>query len=279
MPSYVASTRRGPRLGGGQGNNRYRQARRPERPKMQWDTIGRWFRLGVYAFVGISFFMAVSLGLLAAYRFMTRSAHFGLDQIEVQGATYMKYEDVLQAAGLSLGQNAFGLNMQKIERELRDLPWVAGVSLKRDLPDRLVVTVEEREPRYWRKQGEELFFADEQGEFIAPLESATFKTLPMLYLEEGGQESMGVLEAFGARARALHSPFDPRQAAWIRLQKAGVVELYFDTRNLKVSLDSRDWEFNLECLRQTWGDLQRRGETGSVRAMSAHGAKVWVTRS
>lgn len=282
MPGHVATARRPSRLGLAQGGNRYRQSRKgnkPARPAFQWGKFGRWFTIGVYVFVGISFFLAVSLGLLAAYRWMTRSNSFGLEQIQVQGNAYLKYEDVLNAAGLELGQNAFGLNMKQIERNLRGLPWVKGVTLKRELPDTLSITLVEREPRYWRQQGEKLFFADKDGEIIAPVETGHFKALPVLHLEEGAQDALEVLQAFGTRARALHSPFDPRQAAWIRVKNDGDIELYFESRDLLVSLDSREWELNLDCLRRAWADLVRRGEHNSVHAMAAYGAKVWITRS
>jgi len=46
-----------------------------------------------------------------------------------------------------------------------------------------------------------------------------------------------------------------------------------------VALDARNWELNLDCLRRAWTDLVRRGEHGSVRELTAEGAKVWVGKA
>lgn len=279
MPQ-VASANRPSRLNLAAGNNRYRQKKsKPKQVTVSWIKFGRLFTVGLYTTLAISFFLAASLGLLAAYRWMTHWDYFALQQIEVRGARFQSQEQVLAAAGVALGDNILQLNMQETEELLRNNPWVRGVALKRELPHSLSIVIEEREPRFWKLHGEALYFADADGRAIAPVGTEAFRALPMLYLDEGMESLLPVFHAFSTRAKALHSGFNPSHAAWVRVKSDMSIELYMESRDLLVTLDTRNWELNLDCLRQTWNDLVRRGEHESVRALSAHGAKVWVTRS
>lgn len=277
MPLHSVSLHRGSRFSASAGNNRYRK-KSSKTVCMPWNKVGRCFSFGLYTVLGIGFFLACSLGLLAAYRWMTQSEYFQLQQVEVQGANFLRYDDVLAAAGVDVGQNLLDLRMGELEDRLADNPWVAGVTLKRELPDRLLITIREREPKFWIQKGEQLFFADAQGQVIAPLGTNMFKALPMLQLDEGAADQLEIFHKFSTRARALHAAFDPRQAAWVHVGRDRSIELYIESRDLTVSLDAGDWELNLHCLRRAWSDLVRRGEHDQVRALSAHGAKVWVTK-
>lgn len=279
MPSHSVSLNRGNRFSASSGGNRYRKSRSASKsPRLNWGKLSRCFSVGLVTVVCISFFMACSLGLLAAYRWMTRSDFFELQKVQVQGISFLNYDDVLAAAGVELGQNTLDIRMQQLEERLRANPWVASVALKRDLPGTLVITVEEREPRFWVQQGEQLFFADATGKLIAPVKSSAFKALPMLHLEEGAEGLLEVFHKFSTRARALHAAFDPRHAAWVQVGRDQSIELYIESRDLRVRLDTRNWELNLDSLRRAWSDLVSRGEHDQVRAMSAHGSKVWVTK-
>jgi len=277
MPLHSVTLQRGSRFSASSGGNRYRRNQKRS-VCLPWNKVGRCFSVGVYTFVGISFFMACSLGLLAAYRWMTQSELFMLQNVQVHGVSFLDYDDVVAAAGLQAGQNTLDIRMQELEARLRANPWVQSVTLKRSLPDTLVITVQEREPRFWVQQGEKLYFADAAGEVIAPVASSAFKALPLLRLEEGAGEQLEVFHKFSTRARALHAAFDPRQAAWVHVGRDQSIELYIESRDLLVTLDARNWELNLDCLRRAWKDLVQRKEHDSVRAMSAHGAKVWVTK-
>ena len=276
MPSRLTGTQRGTRFSMAGSGNRYRQQRKSV--SLPWNKLGRYLRIGVYVFLGASFFLVCSLGLLASYRWMTQSDYFALRHVDVSGINYIKYDEVLRTADLSTASNTLALRMKDVEQALHELPWVESVALKRELPDTLRIDVRERIPYFWVQKGEQLFFADRDGEVIAPVSRDTFKALPLLYCEDGAMEMMDVFRKFSTRARALHAAFDPAQAAWVRFKKDHTLELYIESRDLCVSLDARHWELNLDYLRRVWTDLVQRGEHEQVRAMSAHGAKVWVTK-
>ncbi|HTE50243.1 MAG TPA: FtsQ-type POTRA domain-containing protein [Kofleriaceae bacterium] len=94
---------------------------------------------------------AITLGVIAlaaaaiflGYRWLTGSSRFALAGVEVRGVHQLAEADVALAVRPSLGENLFRLPLDAIERRLRAEPWVADVSVRRRLPDQLVVDIDE----------------------------------------------------------------------------------------------------------------------------------------
>jgi cell division septal protein FtsQ len=102
-------------------------------------------RLAPYALVTV---MTASLPYFGykAYMEMMTSPHLALAEIEVRGATRLRRDVVIAASGLDAGDNVLTIDEGKVEEQLRWLPWVRTVDVERDLPDRVIVHVEERVP-------------------------------------------------------------------------------------------------------------------------------------
>ena len=79
-------------------------------------------------------------------RHMRTSEAFATRFIDVVGNDRLAAEEVLRAAGLSLGKNIFEVSPEDAERRLREHRWVAEVKVQRRLPDSYTVEVTEREP-------------------------------------------------------------------------------------------------------------------------------------
>lgn len=89
--------------------------------------------------------MFVAAGRLLENHVRTAEA-FETHVIEVDGNERMASEDVLLAAGLSLGQNIFDVSPEEAEQRLRDEPWIADAEVERRLPDTYRISLSEREP-------------------------------------------------------------------------------------------------------------------------------------
>ncbi len=266
-------------MSGRTGGNRYSRPKAPRRGvNVSLRGLGSIVKYSILILCSFAFFTVVSMGLFAGYRWMTSADMFKLEEIEVRGSRYMSYNDVLEASGLHVGLNALGVKMRDVEQGLQNNPWVMAATVKRELPHKISISLQERQPCFWRRQGDDLFFADTAGQIIAPLKAESFKGLPMLEMEEGAEDLLPVYLSMRARARSMGLPFDMERAAWVKLRSDMSIEMFFDSREMLVVLDSKDWERNLDCLRRSWTDLVRRGEHGDVLSMTAHGAKVWVAR-
>lgn len=229
--------------------------------------------------LAVVFFLAVSFGLLVGYRYMTQHEYFALKKLEVSGNKRLANVEVLSAAGVALGQNTLELNMRDVETGLLANPWVERALVKRVLPSTFRITIFERMPRYWRRKGEQLYYTDAQGRTIAPVTAHQFSSMPLLL----GQESEGVEGKLFERLPQLTVslskrplPFAVEQASWIRTTQAGEIELHFDEAGITLGLGTNDLDGNIRRLSLVYQDLTRRGELERVKALRAHGRRVWV---
>lgn len=221
-----------------------------------------------------------SLGaaLIYGYRFVTTTPALGLTEITVSGNMRLAYGQVLEIAGLRLGQNSLGVNVSRVEASLSRNPWVEFVTVRRELPDKLFITMVERQPSFWVRQDGALYFADAKGAPITQLSPGDSASLPLLEIAPELADQHKVLEAMVARMNQQNLPFALGQMAWVKFTDSGQVELYLDALRIRVRAEVSDWETHFSRIETVWRDLKLRGETGQVAAIEASGGKVWVEK-
>ena len=85
--------------------------------------------------------LVLGVGAYAA----TKSSFFSIKDIEVIGTGIRVSEtEVLQAAGIKEDSSMVGLNVEEIDERVTAIPWVAQVDVKRNWPDSVRITLEER---------------------------------------------------------------------------------------------------------------------------------------
>jgi len=217
-------------------------------------------------------------GLIFGYRYVTTTPALGLTEITVSGNMRLAYGQVLEIAGLRLGQNSLGVNVSRVEAALSRNPWVEFVTVRRELPDKLFITMVERQPSFWVRQDGALFFADAKGATITQLAPGDSASLPLLEIAPELADQQQVLEAMVARMNKQDLPFALGQMAWVKFTDSGQVELYLDALRIRVRAEVSDWETHFSRIETVWRDLKLRGETGQVAAIEASGGKVWVEK-
>jgi cell division protein FtsQ len=241
--------------------------------------LGSALAWGLTLLVGLGFFVLLSVGLLAAYRWSTTTGFFAIRGIEVTGNHRLSEGEVLAEAEVAPGQNCLGVKMDELKARLLGNPWVEAVSIRRVLPDSLVIHVTERAPLFWVRREGGLFYADRTGRIIAPVEPGKFVSLPQLVLGEDSDHLLARLSVLMGDLKRADLPFDPEASAWIRLSPQAGVEFYQEQGGgRRVSVGVEEWSRNLARLRAVWEDLARRGELDGIASIRAHGATVWVYR-
>ncbi|BBD08541.1 cell division protein FtsQ/DivIB [Desulfovibrio ferrophilus] len=225
--------------------------------------------------VGLGFVALLSLGLLVSFRWLTTSAYFSLSEIEVTGNRHLSTEELVTLTGTELGVNTLDMRIEDIEGRLVANPWTEQVAVRRVLPGKLSIAVTERIPAYWMRTGKGLFYAEADGSVIDAVASDRFVSLPQLEVGQGGDASLDRLVNLMADFNEAGLPIKAGQAAWVRLH-ADRLELYFEERDLWLSVSEKEWKRNMERLTLVWGDLERRGEAAGTREIRIFGGKVWV---
>jgi cell division protein FtsQ len=112
--------------------------------------------------------VVVSISLWAWYRAQSDS-RFAVKNIEVSGATHTSREALATVTSAFVGVNLFKLDIDRVQAELRALPWVSHIEIEKKLPDTLRIQVTERTPWALVQTAGSLRYADENGATFAPL--------------------------------------------------------------------------------------------------------------
>ena len=237
------------------------------------------FLSGVFLLASAGILVAVGCVFLWLYDVATTSSFFATRHVDVTGNVRLTRDMVLRYAAIREGDNSLAVSIGEVERNLRETPWVESVSVKRFLPDRFVIRVRERMPSFWVRRDGVLYYANERGQAIAPVESENFLSLPTLVLEEG---VASVPEWVSQLMRELQGgalPIEAGSIAEIGVSQVKGVELWLEDRSLCLTLAADDWQGNLKRLAMTLSDLAKRQELRNARAIQAAHGNVWVQLS
>ena len=164
-------------------------------------TPGRWrqrTRVGAAVLTAVAMLVLMGYGLyrggtLAVRRMVFENPRFAIAQIIVDNDGALTPERVAQLAGVRVGLNLFALDLAAVQRNLETIPMVRRVEVRRMLPERLVIRVNERVPAarlqaMGRGAAESELFVDRSGVVMPPMKLAdgtvmqapTARSLPVL---------------------------------------------------------------------------------------------------
>jgi cell division protein FtsQ len=101
--------------------------------------------------------------LIFSYNYILTASWFQLDKAMVKGCSKTTEKDLLSVSGVKPLQNILTLSMEGIARKIKTNPWVEEVSVVRELPNRLIIEIQERKPIALVKRDQALFIMDSQG--------------------------------------------------------------------------------------------------------------------
>jgi cell division septal protein FtsQ len=78
------------------------------------------------------------------YQWAAHSQTFQVAGVDVTGARHLSKDELQNIAGAFTGQNIFKVSLNDAAQRARALPWVRDVRLYRHLPNRISMTVSER---------------------------------------------------------------------------------------------------------------------------------------
>ncbi|AMD89937.1 cell division protein FtsQ/DivIB [Desulfovibrio fairfieldensis] len=218
----------------------------------------------------------VGTASLWLYNKAVTSDFFITRHVDVTGNVRLSREMVLQYGGIKEGDNSLAVSIAKVERNLRQTPWVEEVSVKRLLPDRFVIKLKERMPSFWVHKDGVLYYANERGGIIAPVESKNFLSLPTLRIEPGAEDAAPYLSRLMKDMQSGALPIEAGAIASVTVSPGRGLEIYLEDREMRLSIATDDWSGNLARMSVTLGDLARRHELKNVREVRAVNGNVWV---
>jgi POTRA domain-containing FtsQ-type protein len=125
------------------------------------------------------------------------SPYFLIHEVKVDGGARVSSAWMQENLAPLVGRHVLAVSLESVRRRLSDHPWVASVELRRELPDRIRVSVVERVPVALLAGREGLSFLDGEGNVIAPFDESLARQgssrllvvrypLREKYLQDGG---------------------------------------------------------------------------------------------
>jgi len=225
---------------------------------------------------------SLAAAMIWAYAFILSSPYFRIRETVVRGCKELTEKDVLAVAALPSGANLLAFNLEKTAHAIRRNPWIKEVFVGRELPDRIVIEVRERQPIAVLKQQDGLFLVDKEGLRFKRVEQADDVDLPVL---TGAEESSETERALFAQSLALLNFLGrmqafPSPAEVSEVHRDTVMGLsLFTTNGLCLTLGFDGFETKLQRLSAVLEDLEKRNQrTGLTSIDLSDPAKVNVRR-
>ena len=237
---------------------RVRRRRRP--PFARHRSLARFLGVGLCL-------VTLAAGGFIFARWLSTSPRFAVTRVEVRGAARLAGPELLAAAGIPPGQNLFRLNPDTVAARVEMVPGVRRAHVIRELPGRVTLVVEERQPFTLTSMGGRLHWLDEEGAILAVEPRAVTPGLPLLSglsLEELGSgrtpASERAVAAIGLLRTLLRSgsPLLPRLSE-IDAGPDGWV--FYTVEGTEIRLGSEQWEEQLARLEGLLDQLSSREES------------------
>ncbi|MCK9230718.1 MAG: FtsQ-type POTRA domain-containing protein [Syntrophales bacterium] len=132
----------------------------------------------------------VGLGMVYSYNVILCSDYFTLKDTTVRGTDRLSEGEVLQLSGITGTTNILTVDMNRMVTGIKTNPWVRDVRMGRELPNRLVIEIEERRPVALISHEQHIYLLDEEGTIFKNLDNGDRVDLPVM---TGFSES-GVLD-------------------------------------------------------------------------------------
>ncbi|AVX21031.1 MAG: cell division protein FtsQ/DivIB [Bacillota bacterium] len=123
------------------------------------------------------FFLAL---LVTAFYVFLQSSLFNINSIVVQGNNVLEQDSLRKMSGINPGENIFKVNTGEAARKLAMHPLLKGVEVKRDLPSRIIIAVQERQGLGLVPYQGRFWLIDEEGVLLQAVDSLQEKNLPLL---------------------------------------------------------------------------------------------------
>lgn len=94
------------------------------------------------------------------------SPFFNIKNIEIVGNQKLTNEEIISLSQIQIDENTFKLVKSKVQKSIKQNAYVENVKVKRNLPDTIIIEVEERTPTYMISFANAYAYINNQGYFL-----------------------------------------------------------------------------------------------------------------
>lgn len=214
---------------------------------------------------------------LAAPDFILAHPYFAVREVKVLGAERVKGADIVVMSGLGPDTRIWSIDPTEVEARVRQHPWIRSVLIQRELPARLVITIEEWSPaaivaldKLYYVTGDGVIFKALEEEDSVEFPFVTGLRAAQLALEEPAtREKLSQAVTLGQAVE--RTALDLSE---IRFEPGGGLVLYPVSYAVPFRMGWGDWDEKLHRLRWFLREFQEHGARFRAVDLSFRGQVV-----
>ena len=230
----------------------------------------RYWLWGVFITFGFLVLAGLGLGLaLLYYQVLTCDLFYLKDtkNINIVGLKRLQPDLILQLAKLGPGTNLLALKPMQVEQALETHPWIARASLTRKWPQRLHLSIQERDPMALVQAGE-IYYVDQKGTLFKPLSPGdphdfpVITGLPREFFSPGEgalPETMARINQLMNLLKGARPPLNLENVSEIHVDRERGLTLFANGLGAGVDLGMGQYQEKLSRLAQAWPTLTQKG--------------------
>lgn len=158
------------------GYNTRQRKDKPPKKKKKSKKVWKKIKIILLTLLKITVILAIIIGIGA---FLFISPVFNITEIRVENANKISENTYIVLSELKTEENIFRINKPKIRERIKSESYVEEVEIRRELPGTVIITVEEREPKYRiEKNGGLYMYIDKNGYYLE--ETTENTSMPIL---------------------------------------------------------------------------------------------------
>lgn len=217
-------------------------------------------------------------GGINLYSYITKSDNFLLTEIDISGESYLTEQEIIDMAGLKKNTNLLQYKINEIEARLLSSEWIQHVKITRILPSAFKIEIVERKPIFIIINNNELYYLDNKAQYIAKIQKDKFIGLPVLYINNTTINEINLLPDFINELETTKFPYALNEISWVNISQLYGFELFIESSNLTLQIDTVNYEENIKNLISVIEDLKKRKEISKVRKIRAAFNKVMIIK-
>ena len=106
---------------------------------------------------------------------------FSIEKIEIEGNSILNSNEIVQKLNFLYRENLFFLNLNDIEKNLKNEAFIESFSLKKIYPNTLKIIIAEKEPIAILQDKRKKFYISDKGDFIDFQDIEVYRDLPTVF--------------------------------------------------------------------------------------------------
>jgi len=137
-------------------------------------------KLFIGTFIGILLLLSAGYLSKEVYQKLCHSDFFQITTMRIDGNRMASKEQITVLSKVDIHSNLLAINIPQVQSLLESHPWIARAEIKRDWPNRLLITIKEKKPVALVNRASGLFYLDNKGHIIAAVGTSQELDFPVV---------------------------------------------------------------------------------------------------